>query len=55
MTFRVVVTQRAKDDLRHYFSLAAEHSPHTARQWLSRFEIALGSLADNPERCPLAP
>lgn len=55
MTFRVVVTQQAKDDLRHYYSLAAEHAPETAQRWLDRFEVALGSLAEHPQRCPLAP
>ncbi len=27
MTFRVVIAKRAKDDLRRYFLLAAEHAP----------------------------
>ena len=54
MTYRVVITQRAKDDLRSYYALVAEHAPGTARQWLNRFEIALDSLSSNPERCPLA-
>ncbi len=27
MTHIVVVTQKAKDDLRHYYSVAAEHEP----------------------------
>lgn len=55
MTFRVVIAKRAKDDLRRYFLLAAEHAPNTAAKWLDRFEIALESLAIHPERFALAP
>ena len=53
--YRVVVTQRAKDDLRHYYTVAAEHAPLTAVRWLNRFELALQTLSTNPDRCPLAP
>ena len=55
MTYLVVVTKRAKDDLRHYYSVAAEHAPETAARWLHRFEDALETLSANPARCPLAP
>ncbi len=55
MTFQVIVTQRAKDDLRHYYLHAAKHAPATAARWLGRFERVLESLAENPGRCPLAP
>ena len=55
MTHSVIVTQKAKDDLRHYFSVAAEHAPQTAARWLNRFEEALQTLSDNPTRCALAP
>lgn len=55
MTFSVLVTQRAKDDLRHYYAVAAEHAPETAARWLDRFENALQTLSTNPTRCPLAP
>ncbi len=41
MTYPVIVTQKAKDDLRHYFALAANHAPETAARWLNRFEEAL--------------
>jgi len=41
MTHFVVVTQKAKDDLRHYYAVAAEHAPETAARWLNRFEDAL--------------
>ena len=55
MTHFVIVTRKAKDDLRHYYAVAAEHAPETAGRWLNRFEDALQSLSVNPERCPLAP
>ena len=55
MTYSVIVTQKAKDDLRHYYAVAAEHAPETAVRWLHRFEDALQTLSTNPTRCPLAP
>lgn len=55
MTHSVIVTKKAKDDLRHYYCVAAEHAPLTAVRWLNRFEQALHSLSTNPARCPLAP
>ena len=55
MTYAVIVTQKAKDDLRHYFAVAAEHAPQTAVRWLNRFEEAFQTLSDNPTRCALAP
>ena len=55
MTYPVIVTQKAKDDLRHYYALAADHAPKTAARWLNRFEEALQTLSSNPLRCPLAP
>lgn len=55
MTYRVVVTASAKQDLRNAYLWAAEHAPQTAARWLMRFEIELDSLAHFPERCQLAP
>jgi len=55
MTHPVIITQRAKDDLRRYYAVAAEHAPETAARWLTRFEEALQTLSTNPTRCPLAP
>ncbi len=45
----VVITHRAKADLRSYYLLAAEHAPMTAAKWLFRFEGALKTLATNAE------
>lgn len=55
MTYRVLVTATAAADLHRYFLRAAEAAPQTAADWLDRFEQALASLADNPQRCPFAP
>lgn len=55
MKYRVVVTTRAKDDLRGYFEFAAKRAPQTAAKWLSRFENELAQLAIHPRRCGLAP
>jgi plasmid stabilization system protein ParE len=55
MTHRVIVTRNAKDDLRHYYQVAAESAPDTAARWLNRFEDALQTLCTHPERCSLAP
>jgi plasmid stabilization system protein ParE len=54
MTYRVVVTAAAKQDLRNAYLWAAERAPHTAALWLQRFETELRKLADFPERCQLA-
>ncbi len=54
MTYTVIVTQKAKDDLRHYYTVAAKHAPETAARWLKRFEDSLQTLSTNPTRCPLA-
>ncbi len=55
MKYVVIVTQKAKDDLRHYYAVAAEHAPHPAARWLNGFEEALQSLSEKPARCGLAP
>jgi plasmid stabilization system protein ParE len=55
MTYRVVITAAAKQDLRAAYLWAAERAPHTAIEWLVRFEAELESLASFPERCALAP
>lgn len=52
MTYRVVVTENAKKNLRSYYLRAAEHAPQEAESWLNP---ALASLASSPERCSVAP
>ena len=55
MTYRVVVTENAKSNLRSYYAHAAQYAPLTAERWLNRFEKALTTLSSNPQRCSLAP
>ena len=55
MTYRVIVTAAAKQNLRSAYLWAAERAPETAAKWLARFEADLQSLAHSPQRCSLAP
>jgi plasmid stabilization system protein ParE len=55
MSYRVVITDNAKANLRSYYLHAAQQAPMTAVRWLNRFEAALATLATNPERCAIAP
>jgi plasmid stabilization system protein ParE len=55
MIFRVILTDTAMQNLRHYYLLAAEYAPRTAAQWLDRFYFAIQTLSQHPERCILAP
>jgi plasmid stabilization system protein ParE len=54
MTYRVVLQRLAEQDLYGAYSWAAERAPHTAGRWLVRFQDSLGTLAHQPQRCPLA-
>jgi plasmid stabilization system protein ParE len=55
MSYRVVLTQNAKQDLRAACLHAAQHAPQTAARWLDRVHAALQTLSEHPLRCPLAP
>lgn len=55
MTYHVVVTAAAKQNLRSAYLWAAERAPQTAGAWMMRFEKELQSLSHSPERCQLAP
>ena len=55
MHYSVVMTANAKGNLRAAYRRAAKHAPNAAGRWLAKFEAALDSLSDNPERCTLAP
>ena len=55
MTHRVIVTDQAQANLCHYYERAAEVAPHTAEAWLKRFQAAILTLAELPERCSTAP
>ncbi len=55
MTYRVLLTDRAANDLEEAYRWYAERSAENAVRWYNGFVDALDALADNPERCPLAP
>ena len=54
MTYQVVVTAAAKQNLRNAYLWAADRAPHTAALWLQRFEAELQKLTNFPERCQLS-
>lgn len=54
MRYRITVTANAKTNLRDYYLRAAQLAPVTADRWLARFEAAIQSLAEHPERCEIA-
>ncbi len=54
MRYRVVLTENAKWNLQSYYQRAAEAASKTAADWLDRFEEALQTLGQHPERCQLA-
>jgi plasmid stabilization system protein ParE len=55
MTYRVIVTAAAKQNLRSAYLWAVERAPQTAAAWLARFEKELETLSYFPERGQLAP
>jgi plasmid stabilization system protein ParE len=55
MSYFVVLTPRAKHNLRTIHQYIYKHAPHAADDWLDRAERAVNSLDHHPERCPLAP
>jgi plasmid stabilization system protein ParE len=55
MTYRVIVTPAAEDDLRTAYRYISREAPVAAREWIRRARRSAKSLAHRPERCPLAP
>ena len=56
MTFLVRVTEAAFEDLAeigHW--ILSEGAPEAAERWIAEVLQSLGSLAEMPSRCPLAP
>jgi plasmid stabilization system protein ParE len=55
MTYQVVVQPSAQAEMEAAYEWTAERAPMSAARWYNGLIDALRSLADNPERCPLAP
>ena len=54
MSYRVIVTPTADAEAREAFDWYAERSPAAARRWYAGLAKAIASLAEGPERCPVA-
>jgi len=55
MAYKVLLLSRAERELRGATAYIAQRVPETAERWFNGFITALESLAENPERCGLAP
>jgi plasmid stabilization system protein ParE len=55
MTYQVALLPLAEEDLEAAYLWAAAHAPEAAANWLGRFQAALRTLTEFPERCTLAP
>ncbi|MGA9963599.1 MAG: type II toxin-antitoxin system RelE/ParE family toxin [Terriglobales bacterium] len=55
MTYRVIVTPAAEGDLRTAYHYIRGQAPDAARRLDSAGASECESLAQRPERCPLAP
>jgi Plasmid stabilization system protein len=55
VTYRVIVTPDAEDDLRTAYRYIHKSAPKSAREWIKGARRTIKSLAHHPERVPLAP
>jgi toxin ParE1/3/4 len=55
MKYQVRLQRSAENDLEEAYLWTAKHAPQTASRWVRRFQEALQSLSENPERCGFAP
>ena len=55
MSYRLIVTPRAKNNLITIHAYILKEAPEAADSWLQRADCAVESLGEHPERCPLAP
>jgi plasmid stabilization system protein ParE len=54
MKYEVVLTDEASHNARTIVAWYAERSPAAADRWYNGFQKVLASLADNPQRFPIA-
>ncbi len=55
MTYRVIVTPEAENDLRTAYRYLRSQAPGADREWIRRARRSAKTLARHPARCPLAP
>jgi plasmid stabilization system protein ParE len=55
MMHKVILLGRAERELREATAHIAQQAPETAERWFNSFIAALDTLAENPNRCGLAP
>jgi len=55
MTYHVIITPEAENDLRTAYRYIRSHAPDAARDCIRRARRSARTLARHPERCPLAP
>ena len=55
MSRRVILTAAAETELESAYCWYIEHAPEFAERWYNGFIDQLQSLANDPERFPLAP
>ena len=54
MSYRIELSREAKRDLWGYYQFASQHSVPDALRWMERFEAAISTLGERPERCSLS-
>ena len=55
MTYRVIIQPNAEAELDAAYRYRYQRAPQAAARWFAGFVEAINSLAEFPERCPLAP
>ena len=54
MTFQIELSRQARGDLWGYYQFASQHSVPDAIRWMERFQAAISTLSERPERCSLS-
>jgi plasmid stabilization system protein ParE len=55
VTYRVIIQPTAETSAREVYLWLFEQSPASAERWYRGLREAIESLAEHPQRCPLAP
>ena len=55
MAYRVELTPLAQEDLKRIYATVVREAPYRGPVWFDRFERAILSLSNFPERCMIVP